>query len=72
MTQYGGQVAPNGPQQDMWAHDVIAGDPNVNRSEDQALHTGGAGPAGEHGLGGQAEGLDTSTGSDTRKERIGF
>jgi hypothetical protein len=71
MTQYGSEVGPNGPQQDMWAGDLIAGTPG-DRSSDQAAFTGGAGPAGEHGLGGQAEGLDTSTGSGTIKDRIGF
>jgi hypothetical protein len=55
----------------MTAIDTIAGSVG-DRSSDQGQFTGGAGPAGEHGLGGQAEGLDTSTGSGIFKDRIGF
>ncbi len=65
--QYGSEVAPNGPQQDMWQIDTLTGTVG-DRSSDQAVFTGGAGPAGEHGLGGQAEQIDGSTTYD----RIGF
>jgi hypothetical protein len=70
MTQYGAEIGPNGPQQDMWAFDDIAGVfPPRERNAPQGDFTGGMGGA---GLGGEAEGLDTSTGSDTVKDRIGF
>jgi hypothetical protein len=65
--QYGSEVGPQGPQQDMHAIDTIVGTIG-DRSSDQAQFTGGAGPAGEHGLGGSAEPMD----GDVLKERIGF
>jgi hypothetical protein len=51
---YGSEVQPNPPQQDMFQIDVLAGQVG-DRSGDQATFTGASGPAGLHGLGGQAE-----------------
>ena len=68
MTTYGSEIAPNGPQQDMWQIDTIAGSVH-DRDSSPGEATGGDTGA---GLGGQAEGLDTSTGSGTVKDRIGF
>jgi hypothetical protein len=70
MTVYGAEVPPNGPQQDMWAFDDIAGVfPPREREDPPNDFTGGIGPM---GIGGQAEGLDTSTGPSEIKDRIGF
>lgn len=66
--QYGSEVAPQGPVQDMWAIDTIAGSVH-DRDSSPAETTGGDTGS---GLGGVAEGLDTSTGSGTVKDRIGF
>lgn len=53
MADYGSEVAPNGPVQDMAAFDPIAGTfPPQERNAPQAGFTGGMGGA---GLGGQAE-----------------
>jgi hypothetical protein len=79
---YGSEVSPKPPQQDMFEIDTIAGTIG-DRSSDQAQFTGGAGPTGEHGLGGQAE-PPTTQGDGARSgapgtiepgtvyERIGF
>jgi hypothetical protein len=54
----------------MWAFDDIAGIfPPRERNAPQGDFTGGMGGT---GLGGEAEGLDTSTGDSTIKDRIGF
>ena len=64
--QYGSEVAPNGPVQDMWAYDDIAGTfPPRERDAPPSDFTGGTGGG---GLGGVAEPMD---GGD-RYERIGF
>jgi len=65
---YGSEVQPNPPQQDMFEVDTIVGTVG-DRSSDQAQFTGGAGPSGEHGLGGQAE---PPPEGGTVYERIGF
>jgi hypothetical protein len=65
--QYGSEVAPQGPQQDMHQIDIIAGAVH-DRATDQAVSTGGAGPAGENGLGGSAEPQD----GGILHDRIGF
>ena len=65
--KYGCEVGPNGPQQDMWAFDDIAGIfPPRERDEAPNNFTGGMGG---QGLGGVAE---TPPEGDTRYERIGF
>jgi hypothetical protein len=70
MTTYGSEVPPQGPQQDMWAFDDIAGVfPTRERETPPDDFTGGTGPS---GIGGQAEGLDDSTGPSDRKDRVGF
>jgi hypothetical protein len=53
----------------MWQFDTIAGGPVHDRSASQDTFTGASGPAGEHGLGGQAE--PPPPGGD-RYDRIGF
>lgn len=59
MTQYGSEVDPNGPLQDMATIDVIAGQyPPQARDASQAAFTGGMGG---QGLGGEAEGTEPQT-----------
>lgn len=67
--QYGSEVAPAGPVQDMWQIDTIVGGPVDDRAGDQADFTGASGPAGLHGLGGQAE---EPPAGGTHYDRIGF
>jgi len=50
--QYGSEVAPNGPVDDMYAIDLLTGQQNADRDSAPAQFTGGMGG---HGLGGQAE-----------------
>lgn len=65
--QYGSEVGPKGPQQDMWAFDGIAGTfPPNERDASPDVFTGGTGGV---GLGGQAE--PPPPGGD-RYDRIGF
>jgi hypothetical protein len=53
---YGGEIGPSGFQQDMWAHDPIAGTfPPQERSADPGSFTGGMGGG---GIGGQAEPME--------------
>jgi hypothetical protein len=80
---FGSEIPPKGPQQDMFEIDVIAGGPADDRRGAENDFTGASGPAGLHGLGGEAEPA-TSTDSGARAgapgtiepntvyERIGF
>ena len=63
--RYGSEVAPEGPVQDMWQIDVLAGTVH-DRTASPAEFTGGDTGS---GLGGQAE---TPPEGGTRYERIGF
>ncbi len=51
MAQYGSEVGPNPPQQDMYAVDVIVG-PQHDRGASPAEFTVGTGGAGEGGVAG--------------------
>lgn len=54
-TLYGADISPNGPVQDMYAFDPIAGDfPPAENGADPGIFTGGTGGG---GLGGSAEGM---------------
>lgn len=59
MANYGSEVEPAGPRQDMAQIDVIAGQyPPQARDDSQAAFTGGMGGT---GLGGSAEGTEPQT-----------
>lgn len=62
--QYGAEIPPDGPQQDMWAIDTIAGSVHDRRAS-PADATGGDT---ETGLGGEAE----HDSGPTVYDRIGF
>jgi hypothetical protein len=64
--QYGSEVGPNPPQQDMTQIDVIAGEAGHTRDLPPAAFTGGTGGS---GLGGQAE---TAPEGGVMYDRIGF
>ena len=59
MADYGAEVLPMGPLQDMTQIDVIAGSGPHDRSAREQDFTGGLGPVvGEPGFGGSAEGTE--------------
>lgn len=64
--QYGSEVGPNPPQQDMTELDVLAGQVAADRTNDPASYGGGTGGA---GLGGVAE---PAPEGGTMYDRIGF
>lgn len=64
--QYGSEVGPQPPQDDMYAIDVLTGQQNADINTSPAQFTGGTGGA---GLGGSAE---PAPEGGIRHERIGY
>lgn len=64
--QYGSEVGPKPPQDDMYAIDVLAGQINADSSAQPGQFGGGTGGG---GIGGQAE---PPVEGGTMKQRIGY
>lgn len=64
--QYGSEVGPQPPQDDMYAIDVLMGQTDADRSSSPSAFTGGTGGA---GLGGTAE---PAPEGGIFKDRIGY
>lgn len=75
VAEYGGEVSPKGPRQDMFVGDVLAGGPVEDRTAAASAFTGGDQEKGAGGMAiGQEPGDETSAAGTTvqRGARIGL